>query len=76
MASCYELRQMRDYYVYELQNLDRQIVRLGGFTRYNQLKATGGNTRPFEPLLERRYLLLEEIRKIEPKIGLNVYTVQ
>ena len=76
MASHYDLRQIRDLYVYELQHLDRQIVRLGGFLKYNQLKATGANTRHFDPLIQRRYIVLDEIRKTEPKVGLNVYTVQ
>ena len=76
MASHYNLRQIRDLYVYELQHLDRQIVRLGGFLKYNQLKATGANTRHFEPLIQRRYIVLNEIRKIESKLSLNVYAVQ
>ena len=76
MASQYQLRQFRDLYVYELQHLDRKIARLGGFLKYNQLKATGGNTSQLEPLIERRYIVLDQVRKIEPKLGLNVYTVQ
>ena len=74
MASHYYLRQTRDLLVYELHHLDREIARLGGFTRYH-LKAIGGNVRQLEPLIQRRAIVLTEIRRIEPLIGLNVYTV-
>ena len=75
MASRYYLRQIRDLLLYELHHLDREIARLGGFTRYYQLKATGGNVRQIEPLIQRRAIVLTEIRRIEPQIGLNVYTI-
>ena len=39
MASRYDLRQIRDLYVYELQHLDRQIVRLGGFSQIQPVKS-------------------------------------
>ena len=42
-ASHWELRQMRDYFVYELQHIECQIVAVGGITRFQQLKQTGGN---------------------------------
>ena len=45
MASRYDLRQTRDLLVYELQHLDREIGRLGGFMRYYHLKAIGGNVK-------------------------------
>ena len=75
MASHYYLRQTRDLLVYELHHLDREIARLGGFTRYYHLKAIGGNVRQLEPLIQRRAIVLTEIRRIEPQIGLNVYTI-
>ena len=74
MASRYYLRQIRDLLVYELHHLDREIGRLG-FTRYYHLKAIGGNVRQLEPLIQRRAIVLTEIRRIEPQIGLNVYTI-
>ena len=43
MASHYELRQFRDFYVYELQNIEREIARLGGITKFQTLKQTGGD---------------------------------
>ena len=75
MASHYYLRQTRDLLVYELHHLDRKIGRLGGFTRYYHLKAILGNVRQLEPLIQRRAIVLTEIRRIEPQIGLNVYTI-
>ena len=75
MASRYYLRQLRDLLVYELHHLDREIGRLGGFMRYYHLKAIGGNVRQLEPLIQRRAIVLTEIRRIEPQIGLNVYTI-
>ena len=75
MASRYYLRQIRDLLVYELHHLDREISRLGGFTRYYHLKAIGGNVRQLGPLIQRRAIALTEIRRIEPQIGLNVYTI-
>ena len=72
-ASHWELRQMRDYFVYELQHIERQIVALGGITRFQQLKQTGGNLATFQRLFQRREYLLDQIRMIEPQIGLNVY---
>ena len=75
MASHYHLRQTRDLLVYELHHLDREIGRLGGFMRYYHLKAIGGNVSQLEPLIQRRAIVLTEIRRIEPLIGLNVYTI-
>ena len=43
--------------------------------RYYHLKAIGGNVRQLEPLIQRRAIVLTEIRRIEPQIGLNVYTI-
>ena len=65
---------MRDYFVYELQHIERQIVALGGITKFQQLKQTGGNVATFQRLFQRREYLLDQIRIIEPQIGLNVYT--
>ena len=42
-ASYWQLRQMRDYFVYELQHIECQIVPLGAITKFQQLKHTGGN---------------------------------
>ena len=75
MASHYYLRQIRDLLVYKLHHLDGEIGRLGGFMRYYHLKAIGGNVRQLEPLIQRRAIVLTEIRRIEPQIGLNVYTI-
>ena len=72
-ASHWELRQMRDYFVYEIQHIERQIVALGGITRFQQLKQTGGNLATFQRLFQRREYLLDQIGMIEPQIGLNVY---
>ena len=73
-ASHWQLRQMRDYFVYELQHIECQIVALGGITKFQQLKQTGGNLATFQRLFQRREYLLDQIRMIEPQIGLNVYT--
>ena len=73
MASRYDLRQFRDFYVYELQNIEREIARLGGITRFQTLKQTGGDLARFQYLFSRREFLLDQIRTIEPQIGLNVY---
>ena len=73
-ASHWELRQMRDYFVYELQHIERQIVAFGGITRFQQLKQTGGQIATFQRLFGRKEYLLDQIRMIEPQIGLNVYT--
>ena len=73
-ASHWELRQMRDYFVYELQHIERQTVALGGITRFQQLKQTGGQIATFQRLFGRKEYLLDQIRMIEPQIGLNVYT--
>ena len=74
MASQYQLRQFRDLYVYELQHIEREIARLGGIIKFQQLKQTGGNLGRFPYLFSRREYLLDQIRMIEPQIGLNVYT--
>ena len=74
MASCYHLRQFRDFYVYELQNIEKEIARLGGITRFQTLKQTGGNLVRFQYLFGRGEFLLDQIRTIEPQRGLNVYT--
>ena len=73
-ASQWQLRQMRDYFIYELQHIEHQIVALGGITKFQQLKQTGGNLATFQRLFQRREYLLDQIRMIEPQIGLNVYT--
>ena len=73
-ASHWQLRQMRDYFVYELQHIECQIVALGGITKFQQLKQTGGNLATFQRLFQRREYLLDQIRMIEPQTGLNVYT--
>ena len=49
-ASHWQLRQMRDYFVYELQHIECQIVALGGITKFQQLKQTGGNLATFQRL--------------------------
>ena len=74
MASRYHLRQFRDFYVYELLNIESKIARLGGITKFQTLKQTGGNLGRFPYLFSRREYLLDQIRIIEPQIGLNVYT--
>ena len=74
MASHYHLRQFRDFYVYELLNIEKEIARLGGITRFQTLKQTGGNLVRFQYLFGRREFLFDQIRTIEPQIGLNVYT--
>ena len=74
MASRYDLRQFRDFYVYELLNIEREIARLGGITRFQTSKQTGGDLARFQYLFSRREFLLDQIRTIEPQIGLNVYT--
>ena len=51
-----------------------QIVALGGITKFQQLKQTGGNLATFQRLFQRREYLLDQIHMIEPQIGLNVYT--
>ena len=43
--------------------------------RYYHLKAIGGNVSQLEPLIQRRAIVLTEIRRIEPLIGLNVHTI-
>ena len=73
-ASHWQLRQMRDYFVYELEHIEGQIVALGGISQFQKIKETGGNLSRFQRLFERREYLLDQIRIIEPKIGLNVYT--
>ena len=72
-ASNWELRQMRDYFVYELEHIEGQIVALGGISQFQKIKETGGNLSRFQRLFERREYLLDQIRIIEPQIGLNVY---
>ena len=52
-ASHWQLRQMRDYFVYELQHIERQIVALGGITKFQQLKQIGGNLATFQRLFQR-----------------------
>ena len=73
-VSYWQLRQMRDYCVYELQRIECQIVALGGITKFQQLKQTGGNLVTFQRLFQRKEYLLDQIHMIEPRIGLNVYT--
>ena len=73
-ASHWQLRQMRDYFVYELEHIEGQIVALGGISQIQKLKETGGNLGRFQRLFERREYLLDQIQIIEPQIGLNVYT--
>ena len=73
-ASHWQLRQMRDYFVYELEHIEGQIVALGGISQFQKIKETGGNLSRFQRLFERREYLLDQIRIIEPQIGLNVYT--
>ena len=73
-ASHWQLRQMRDYFVYELEHIEGQIVALGGILQFQKIKETGGNLSRFQRLFERREYLLDQIRIIEPQIGLNVYT--
>ena len=65
---------MRDYFVYELVHIEGQITALGGIIRFQQLKESGGSLEQFPYLFSRRNYLLEQIRIIEPQIGLNVYT--
>ena len=65
---------MRDYFVYELEHIKGQIVALGGISQFQKIKETGGNLSRFQRLFERREYLLDQIRIIEPQIGLNVYT--
>ena len=71
-ASNWELQQMRDYFVYELEHIEGQIVALGGISQFQKIKETGGNLSRFQRLFERREYLLDQIRIIEPQIGLNV----
>ena len=73
-ASHWQLRQMRDYFVYELEHIEGRIVALGGISQFQKIKETGGNLSRFQRLFERREYLLDQIRIIEPQIGLNVYT--
>ena len=73
-ASHWQLRQMRDYFVYQLEDTERQIVALGGITRFQHLKQTGGQLATFQRLFDKKEYLLDQIRMIEPQIGLNVYT--
>ena len=73
-ASHWQLRQMRDYFVYELEHIEGQIVALGGISQFQKIKETGGNLSRFQRLFQRREYLLDQIRIIEPQIGLNVYT--
>ena len=73
-ASHWQLPQMRDYFVYELEHIEGQIVALGGISQFQKIKETGGNLSRFQRLFERREYLLDQIRIIEPQIGLNVYT--
>ena len=47
---------------------------LGGISQFQKIKETGGNLGRFQRLFERRKYLLDQIRIIEPQIGLNVYT--
>ena len=65
---------MRDYFVYEMINIDQQIAALGGIIKFEHLKQTGGNLGRFPYLFSRREYLLDQIWMIEPQIGLNVYT--
>ena len=58
-ASHWQLRQMRDYFVYELQRIEGQIVALGGISNFQQLKQTGGNLATFQRLFQRREYLLD-----------------
>ena len=64
---------MRDYFVYELEHIEGQIVALGGISQFQKIKETGGNLSRFQRLFERREYLLDQIRITEPQIGLNVY---
>ena len=73
-ASHWQLLQMRDYFVYELEHIEGQIVALGGISQFQKIKETGGNLSRFQRLFERREYLLDQIRIIEPQIGLNMYT--
>ena len=53
-ASHWQLRQMRDYFVYELEHIEGQIVALGGISQFQKIKETGGNLGRFQRLFERR----------------------
>ena len=37
-ASHWQLRQMRDYFVYELEHIEGQIVALGGISQFQKIK--------------------------------------
>ena len=59
-ASHWQLRQMRDYFVYELEHIEGQIVALGGISQFQKIKETGGNLSRFQRLFERREYLLDQ----------------
>ena len=67
------LRQQRDLYHYEFQQIEAQLNRLGGRIAYVNAQLTGGaNSVRLQRLLERRYLL-QTLKAVEPLLGLNVY---
>ena len=68
------LRQQRDLYHYEFQQIEAQLNRLGGRIAYVNAQLTGGaNLVRLQRLLERRYYLLQRLKEVEPLLGLNVY---
>ena len=68
------LRQQRDLYHYEFQQIEAQLNRLGGRIAYVNAQLTGGaNLVRSQRLLERRYYLLQRLKAVEPLLGLNVY---
>ena len=88
MNARYIYRQERDYYVFEYKHIESKIGQLGDRVRYTQLQqqilgGRGGRTFPqriqaqlreFQDLFFRRDIVLEEIHRLEKKLGLNVYT--
>ena len=88
MNDRYIWRQERDYYDYEYKHIESKIGQLGGRYRYSQLQqqilgGRGGRTFPqriqaqlrqFQDLFFRRDIVLEELHRLEPLLGLNVYT--
>ena len=70
----YYLRQQRDLYHIEYQQIQPQIERLGGRIAYMNAQLTGGaNLVRLQRLLERRYYLLSRLQAVEPLLGLSVY---
>ena len=74
MPSRYQLRQMRDLYHYEYMKIEQDIGKLGGRVAYTVAQRKEGNLSRFQALFEGRNIVLGHLHRLEPLLGLNVYS--